>query len=794
MCNSWSKAVEVKNYDLFMDIDFDGLKFKGKVLIDIDTERDVALNSVGLEILNVSSGAKTFPFKHSGEELIASTGQFTGTLTIDYLSAIPNSLAGIYRAPYNHTHVISTHFEAAQARRMLPCIDRPDVKAEFKVTVRIDKRLDSISNMPIDSVIDEGHKKVVTFKRTPKMSTYLLYLGIGKFDERRDKFGETDVIVATIPGKAKLGDFALDEAKKAIEFFESYYGIPYGLPKLHMIAVPEFAMGAMENWGAITFRESALLIDSGSSMRARKRVSEVVIHELAHQWFGDLVTMKWWDDIWLNESFATFMAFKVIDSIHPKWKVWDDFLRSETSGAGSRDALKNTHPVEVHVNSPDEIEQIFDDISYGKGASILRMIEAYIGKDAFQSGVQQYLTKYVYANATGDDLWNTLEEASGHQVKKVMTTWIRQPGHPVVTVSLNREKLKLRQERFLLSGDFEPDTWPIPVNMEVNGKPMSFLLDKEEMTIDAGNIRSLRVNLDRTGFYLVHYAGLEEIVWRSNLTAIDRWGMITDSFAFLLSNTMTFKDYMILLTRYSGETEILPASEVSDQIALLHLLLPSKMAELSKKFHRAQLELLQKKTDENSIILRGTVASRLVFVDDDYADELAKRFKEYGRVEPDMKQAVALAYGRRTRDFKGLVKAYRNTSSDEDKARLLNAMTAMPDEGLLKRALDFAVSGEVKRQDVRTTILAAVTKPNAQNVLWIWLKANFEKLREIYGGTGILSGTFLAMIPILGIGRASELENFFTEHSIPEAKVGITAGLEKMLVYDRLVSNIQRSN
>ena len=786
--------MEVKIYNLFMDIDFTGLKFNGKVLIELKSERDVVLNSAELEILHVTSGQKNFQFEQSDEELTISTGAFVGTLAVEYKGSIPDSLAGIYRAPYDHTHVVTTHFEAAQARRMLPCVDRPDVKAEFKVTVRVDKSLDVISNMPIASVNDEGEKKVVAFQKTPRMSTYLLYLGVGKFEEQKDKLGKTDVIVATIPGKAKLGNFALNEAKRAIVSFESYYGIPYELPKIHMIAVPEFAMGAMENWGAITFRETALLIDVGSSTRAKKRVSEVVIHELAHQWFGDLVTMKWWDDIWLNESFATFMAFKVIDSLHPEWKVWDDFLRMETSGAGARDALKNTHPVEVHVNSPEEIEQIFDDISYGKGASILRMVEAYIGKEAFQKGIQQYLTQYAYSNATGNDLWNMLESASRQQVKKVMTSWIRQPGHPIVTVSLDGGKLKLHQERFLISGAFERGTWPIPINMEVNGEPRGLLFESEDETIDVGHVSSLRVNLNRTGFYLVRYLGLDEVVWKSNLTSIDRWGIVADAFAFLLSGIMTFTDYLKLLTRYHGETEFLPASEVSDQIAFLQILLPTRMKELSREFHRSQLRILQGKTDENSLILRGTVASRLLFVDDGYADELAAKFKEYDKVEPDMKQAVALAYARRTGDFDGLVKAFRGTSSDEDKTRILNAMTAFADTTLLKRTLDFAVSGEVKRQDVRTTVLAAAGKPNAQTVTWAWLRTNIEKLREFYRGTGILSGTLLGMIPILGVGRVSEVQQFFDQLEMPEAHVGISAGLEKMRAYDRLVSNMQSTS
>jgi tricorn protease interacting factor F2/3 len=773
-----------------MDMDFQKLKFNATVRIKLSTEQNVVLNSVGLNILRIVSDGKNLRFRQSEEDLIVETGSFTGLLEVNYTGSIPDSLAGIYRAPYDHTHIVTTHFEAAQARRMLPCVDRPDIKAKFKIAVKIDEDLSAISNMPVESVIADGERKLVTFQNTPPMSTYLLYLGVGKFEERTEKFKKTDVVVATTPGKVKLGEFSQDEAKKAIEFFESYYGIPYMLPKIHLIAVPEFAMGAMENWGAITFRESALLIDANSSMRTRKRVAEIVDHELAHQWFGNLVTMKWWDDIWLNESFATFMAYKVVNSLHPDWKVWEDFMRNETTGAMARDCLKNTHPIQVPVKSPDEIEQIFDAISYGKGASILRMIEAYIGEDAFQKGIRQYLSNHAYSNATGDDLWNTLEATSSKKVQKIMSGWIRQPGYPVLTAEVKGGKLVLRQERFLISGASEKSVWPIPVTMEVNGQARSILMDSREETIETIGIKSLKINLDRTGFYLVHYLGSEDLLWNSELSAIDKWGIVSDAFAFLLSGKTAFADYAKLLKRFTSGVEYLPAHEISEQLSFLYTIMPSRVSDFSKTFHRSQLEILREKTDENGLILRGAIASRLTLVDDSYARELANQFKDYEKVPPDMKQAVTFAYARSTGDFDSLLAAYRKSSSDEDKIRFLSAMTTFTNGSLVKRTLDFALGEEVKRQDVRIVLVAATEKPDAKDVTWKWLRDNIEKLRKLYENTGILSGTFLSIIPILGIGRVEETETFFTTHKIADAEVGITAGLEKLVAYDRLVRSI----
>lgn len=786
------RAMQVRSYDLLIDLDFENLKFKGRVLIELESEHDVVLDSAGLDTFSVKAGEKEFRFRQRGEGLTIETGPFEGVLEINYAGLVPHSLVGIYSAPYNHNHIVTTHFEAANARRMLPCIDRPDCKAEFKLTVRMNKDLDAISNMPVDAIDIEAEKKTVSFQKTPLMSTYLLYLGVGKFAEQREKADQTDVILATTPGKVGSGRFAQDVAKKAIKFFESYYNIPYMLPKVHLIAVPEFAAGAMENWGAITFREAALLVDANTSTRTRRLVAEVVAHELAHQWFGNLVTMKWWDDVWLNESLATFMAYKVVDAVHSDWKMWDDFLNSETSGALARDCLKNTHPIQVQVQSPDEIEQIFDAISYGKGASILRMIEAYIGKDAFREGIRHYLSSHAYSNATGNDLWSSFEESSGEQVKMIMSRWIQNPGYPVVNAVLKDGKLTLRQERFLLSGTPDTEVWPIPVGMELNGEPKNFLLEKEERTFDVKDIKSLRVNVDRTGFYRVHYSGLYDILWRSKLSALDRWGIISDAFSFLLSGKMPFNDYLALTNRFNEEGDYLPAREVSDQLSLLYAIVPTNVSELSRTFHRTQLKILRERSDEKSSMLRGIMASRLALVDGAYATELASKFKDYERVEPDMKLAVAVAYSASTGDYDGLLRRYRESRSDEDKVRLLNAMTAFRDEKILMRSLDFALSGEVKRQDVRSVVLAATEKPDARNVAWTWLRVNIGKIRALYEGTGLLSGIFLSTIPILGIGRIQEVEKFFSENKMPEAEKGMRAGLEKLEVYERLVKSIDQ--
>ncbi|HJX23969.1 MAG TPA: M1 family metallopeptidase [Candidatus Bathyarchaeia archaeon] len=780
--------MNVKTYDLFIELDFQNLKYEAKELVEIESDEDVVLNSSGLQIKKIMAEGSLLRFRQDGEDLAIETGPFRGVLEIEFTGSIPDALTGIYKAPYDGTYMITTQFEAIHARRMFPCVDHPAYKAEFKLAVRIDRDLDAISNMPIESAKEDGGKKTVSFQKTPRMSTYLLYLGVGKFEEIKGRVGDTDVIAASTPMRAGRGQFALDIAIKSIDFYESYFGLPYSLPKVHLIAVPEFAAGAMENWGAVTFRETAMLVDKGSSVKARKRVAEVVAHELAHMWVGDLVTMKWWNEIWLNESFATFMAYKVVDSANPEWRIWEEFLNSEASLAMGRDALRNTHPIEVDIKSPSEIEEVFDDISYSKGACMLRMIEDYVGGDGFRRGVSSYLSRYKFQNAVGDDLWSSLEETSGRRVKEIMEGWVRKPGYPLVSVSMKGENLTMRQERFLLSGEHEKGTWPIPINMELNGEPKQFFMDTEEMTIEVETLKSLKMNIDRKGLYRVLYKGLFDSVWQADLSPLDRWGIVSDAFAFLVSQRISFSDYLAIIERFMDEKEDLPAREVSDQLSLLNLITPSKVAETSRRFHALLLKRLESREDENGRMLRGIAAGRLVMVDDAYSRELGAKFLNYDAVEPDLRDAVASAFARGFGDFDPIIKRYRESVSDEEKIRMLAALTSFKDSSLVALSFGLALSGEVKRQDVRTMIVYAVGNPDGRDVVWTWMKANIEKLKEYYSASGALSRMMPSILPLLGIGKAADMERFFNENPIPEAETGIRAGLEKLRIYDRLAS------
>lgn len=739
--------MQVRSYDLLLDIDLKNFKFEARALIKLESETDVMLNSSGLNILGIKANGKSVQFEQYGENLTAKTGPFKGILEVDYTGSIPDSLVGIYRAHYNGTDMITTQFEAANARRMFPCVDNPAYKAEFKLTVKIDKVLTAISNMPIESVHFEGARKLVSFQKTPRMSTYLLYLGVGKFKEIVEKVCNIDLIVATSPSETGREKFAIEVAKKSIEFYQAYFGIPYALPKIHLIAVPEFAAGAMENWGAITFRETSLEVDEDSSVQTWKRVAETVAHELAHQWFGNLVTPRWWGDLWLNESFATFMAYKVMATTYPQWNAWHDFMINEAADAMARDSLKSTHPIEVAVKSPSDIEQVFDEISYGKGACILRMIEAYTGSDYFRKGIESYLTRHKFSNANGDDLWNSLEETSGKQLTTIMRKWVRKPGYPVVTATADKTKLKLRQERFLFLGAADKDVWPIPIIMKLNGQYKKLLLDAQEQVLAIKSIKSINLNADHTGFYRVYYKDLYDLVFEGETSALDRWGVISDALAFLMAGKISLCEYLSLVKRYNREEDYLPAREVSDQLGLLYLIIPSRILLPSIEFHKSQNKILARKMDDASSMLRGIVASRLAMIDEDYARKLGFRFCKHNKVEPDMKGAVSIAYARSYGDFEAIIKKYRESSFDEERNRLLRAMTSFKESSLVALSLGLALSGEVKRQDVASMILAATANPDVRNSAWAWIKVNIERLRKLYEGTGTLSRILQVAIP-----------------------------------------------
>ena len=395
-------------------------------------------------------------------------------LDLRFVGELNDKLRGFYRSQYVNpegevSYLATTQFEATDARRAFPCWDEPACKATFQLTLNIPADMVAVSNTPIleQAGLDAGFKSVM-FHRTPIMSTYLMAFIVGDLSYiEQEAVNNTTVGVWTTRGKEEQGRFALETSARMLEFFNEYFGIPYPLEKLDHLAIPDFAAGAMENWGCITYRETALLVDpENSSAGTRQRVAEVVAHEMAHMWFGDLVTMEWWDDLWLNESFASWMGTKATDWAFPEWDMWTQFVNMDTNRALSLDGLKNSHPIEQEVKDPAEISQLFDAISYSKGASVIRMLEQFLTPEVFRQGLHQYLTANQYANARTEDLWAALEDASQLPVTSIMNSWTGQMGYPVLNVETRESgdnlELALTQERFVydnLLGNLNRKTW-----------------------------------------------------------------------------------------------------------------------------------------------------------------------------------------------------------------------------------------------------------------------------------------------------------------------------------------------
>ncbi len=775
--------MKVYLYDIYINLDFKTGEYSGEETIYM-AGIDPWVDSEGIKIESVKVDGKDAEYELKDEGFKVK-GFVTESLNIKFSGKASDTLMGFYRAKYGKETFYSTQFEPNGARTFIPCFDRPDIKARFKLTVKVNENVKVISNMPPSKVESQGSSVIYYFPETLPMSTYLLYLGVGNFDEIEDTRDGRKFFVAAYGGKSSRGKFALDVAEKVVNFYESYFNIKYPLPKLHLIAVPEFAVGAMENWGAITFREIALLADEKSSEAIRRNVATVIAHEIAHQWFGDLVTMKWWDDLWLNESFATFMSYKAIGNIFPEWEHWEDFIMSETEPAFLLDSLSNAHPIHVPVEKPEEIEQIFDDISYGKGASVLRMLEKFIGEDKFADGVRSYLRENSFSNATMEDLWKSLEKASGMPVQDIMNAWVTKSGHPLITVREKGEKFVLEQKKFNFLG-LARETWPIPLTYYLNGKTVSTVFDKESIEVD----KFLKANVEGSGFYRTLYHDWE-IPLKASKSGYDRWNVLSDAYALLLAGLITPKQYFSVADKLMGDSSYLVALTLISQLNNLYLIAGRKVLENYVKHLNAMKESWEKRTDYKAKIFVGYLYRRISLVNDEFAKNLASQ--DYFGADPNIRPAVAIAKAVASAEpFDTLYEIYKKAQNDEDRVNTLNAMLNIRLKHDLLRALDLLRSEEVKKQDLRY-ITSAVTNVDNYETIWSWLLNNLDYIRKVFAKSGVLPRLFFAIIPYLGLEKRDEVVEYFNRNKIEEAEMGIKNGLELLEVHSKLRSSINAS-
>ena len=577
-----------ENYNLFLDINRSEKTFTGNVAITGEAlDNHISLHQKDLTISSVLLDNESLSFQmDDANEAFHIELPETGVLTlvIEFSGRITDNMTGIYPSYYTYNgekkEIISTQFESHFAREAFPSVDEPEAKATFDFSLKFDAEEGDIalSNMPeINSHLRE-ETGVWTFETTPRMSTYLLAFGFGALQGKTAKTQNgTEVgVFATVAQAENSVDFALDIAVRVIDFYEDYFQVKYPIPLSYHLALPDFSAGAMENWGLVTYREVYLLVDENSSAASRQQVALVVAHELAHQWFGNLVTMKWWDDLWLNESFANMMEYVSVDAIEPSWNIFEDFQTTGVPHALQRDATDGVQSVHMEVNHPDEINTLFDSaIVYAKGSRLMHMLRRWLGDEAFAKGLKAYFEKHQYNNTIGRDLWNALSDASGKDISSFMDTWLEQPGYPVVSAEVVDDTLILSQKQFFI-GEHEDKgrLWEIPLNTNWKGLPDTLSEERIEIPnynqLAAENKGALRLNTANTAHYITDYQGelldqlLEEF---ANLDTVSKLQILQERRLLAESGRISYASLVALLDLVEKEESFLIAQAKSQILA-----------------------------------------------------------------------------------------------------------------------------------------------------------------------------------------------------------------------------------
>ena len=823
------------NYNLVFDPDLTKFTFLGKESITVNCKKStkkIIMNCAEIKIIScfveskgktIKSQTKTDEKKEQLQINLQESIKDDAKIIIEFEGILNDRLLGFYRSQYKQggktKYLATTQFEAADARRAFPCWDEPEAKATFEISIIVDNKFSAISNMPVKSKRKVStNKTLYNFEKTPIVSTYLIYLGVGEFEYLTGKIGKIQIRVVTTKGNKKKGKFSLELGKKLLASYEKYFGIKYPLPKLDLIAVPDFAAGAMENWGAITFRETILLYDpKTSSTRTKQFIAEVISHEIAHQWFGNLVTMKWWNDLWLNESFATFMATKFVDKFYPEWDLWNQFVEDAMNVAMGLDSLKTTHPIDVKVNSPAEIREIFDAISYDKGGCVLRMLEHYVGEPNFQKGLKKYLSDFKYKNAEGNDLWNAIGKASKMPVTSMVNTWLRQPGFPLVEITQDANNLKLKQKRYLLEYDkkFSKGLWSIPLSLGLKKEITKKLFSKKSMTLKLPkNTLGFVANHGRKGFYRVKYdegilLDLKMLVDQKQLPPIDRWAIQNDLFSLCVSGDEQVRNYLDFSDAYLQEDSYLASVNVAHNLASLYFRafnekFSFEIRDYAINYFRQLLYNLgwdPKKSDKHTdALLRGFVISVLGKMnDDEVTQEALKRYAKFlkspSSLSPDLIEPICsiAAWNGNDKTHSQLVKLYKNAKTMEEKLRFLGAMCGFQDTKLLKKSLDFSQTPEVRSQNMQLPIMKVAANPYGDKVLWPWLKKNWKKLNKKVGHGNPLFNRIVASISsVVDDSMIKDVKQFFKDNPTPGTERTQSQTIERVRINSRFLKNMKK--
>lgn len=786
-----------KKYILDIDVDRDNMTFRGSVIINGERKgRPAERLTFHQNGLKITAAHVTKHDKKGDHEVVIDRinhhkafdevrlhaahtlhgGHYT--VRMDFEGIVSRQMNGVYPCFFQHDgkekKLIATQFESHHAREVFPCIDEPEAKAVFELSMTHPKDEVALSNTPVAKQEGAGKNLKTTFEPTPHMSTYLLAFIYGELEYKEAKTrGGVTVRTYATADNIDFTDFALETAVKCLDFYNDYFGIDYPLAKCDLIALPDFAAGAMENWGCITFREHALLIDpKNSTLGTKQYVALVVAHELTHQWFGNLVTMRWWTDLWLNEGFASWMEYLAIDHLFPEWQLWTQFAVDEQQQALKLDALEHTHPVEVAVHHPDEIRTIFDAISYSKGASVIHMLHEFLGRDAFQGGLRHYLSAHAYGNTDTVDLWNSLEQISGKPVRKFMEAWTSQSGFPLLQATIDDEGVKLSQSRFFTSpihGPVPETIWPIPL---LTGPANSKTLTTTEATMEIPDAHDLKFNHGQSGFYRVAYNAshterLGELINKGRLEPLDRLGVLSDLFEAAKAGHTDTVETLHFLKHFKHETNYAVWDCLTVVIGGLRLVMDDeKLREDMKPYIRklvaSELKRLgwdRKKDDSHfDLLLRpiilGLAASadqpeivkhcQTLFASIDDVEDVAPdlrvtasrgRLKRGTDIDPDLRGTVFGTVARLggEAEFNKLLALHNGSQLSEERTTIAAALTGFQQPKLIARALALIDTDTVRLQDVAYWVAYSFLNRHAKHQTWEWLKTHWEWLHTNLG-------------------------------------------------------------
>jgi aminopeptidase N len=817
------RTVVPARYQLTIRPDLDAGTFSGAVDVSLIVEQPVdrvVLNAADLSIdagriafddgtvLDLESVDYDAELQRASLAFEAPVVAGEWTLSLAFHGVLNDRLRGFYRSTYTdprsglvHT-IAATQFESADARRAFPCWDEPDRKAVFAVRLVVPEGLTAVSNGPeiARTPLGDGTEEVV-FADTMAMSSYLVAFVVGRLEvtPAREVDG-VPVRIVHVPGKGHLTSFALDVAAFSLRFFRDYYGIPYPEAKVDMIALPDFAQGAMENTGCITYRESLLLVDPTHATEPElENIADVIAHELAHQWFGNLVTMRWWNGIWLNEAFATFMALLTVDAYRPDWQRWAAFARYCTP-AKEVDALRSTRAIEYPVSSPDDTAGMFDVLTYQKGAAILRMMERYLGPERFKDGIRAYLKTHEYGNTETHDLWESIEEATGEPVRRIMDQWIWQGGHPILDVSADGDGIRLGQRRFLADGGTDETSWDVPLRVrELGGDERSVLVPASGIEVEAPPASALVANAGAAAFVRVHYADpmLERLIARlDDLSPLERYGLVDDRWAAVTAGVASAGGFVTFAQGFEREEDLAVWQALLQGLGWCDRFVEGGARErfrtdvrrlLGPVLERLGWEPSEAEPDRRRALRGALIQGMGILGADPNASAMAREWEAESRaggpVDPALAAAAVavVAFDGGSEEYGRYRVLADEAPTPQEQMRYLYGLPLFTGSDEMDRTLAAVAGGAIRTQNAPFVLAVSLTNREQGPRAWAFAKAHWDELLAAFPpplAIRITDG-------IRYLNRPEEVADaaaFFAEHPIPQSVKGLEQALERQRI------------